>query len=419
MSEMWRDRDRSVLWHPYTPDPAPGPAAQLFVKAEGAYVIDEKGKRYLDATASWWCQIHGHCHPRLVSALNRQASQLDQILFSPHCHPVALELAERLIAKLGTPFSRIFYSDDGSTAVEVALKMAIQYWVNRGEPRRRRFLSLQSGYHGDTLGTVAVGDVGVFQAAFSGGLAESVKAPIPHSDAAVDAFLALLDQHHEDLAAFIVEPLVMGAGGMIVYPKENLEKITRACRDRGVLVIFDEVFTGFGRTGTFFAMEQITSRPDIVCLSKGLTSGMLPLAVTATTENIFKEFAGGGARTFFHGHTFTANALGCAVALESLRLFDEEKVIERNRGLIDIFAEQSERFCELEVVREVRHQGMVWAVETRRDSAFGWQIATRLFDEGIWTRPLHNVLYFIAPYCVTPDELKRALDVLYSALRSP
>jgi len=433
-SQAWLSRDQRVSWHPYTPVPTLGPHPTLFVRAEGAYVYDDKGKKYLDATASWWCQTHGHCHPRLVAALAAQAAKLDQILFSPHSHPVAIELSEALLAKLGKPFARVFYSDDGSTAVEVALKMAIQYWVNRGQPQRHRFLSLNNGYHGDTLGTVAVGDVGVFQKAFTGMHGGSIKAPAPYryryaegkddSDCA-EEFERLLDEHKDELAAVIVEPLIMGAGGMIVYSKDYLERITRACRDRGVLVIFDEVFTGFGRTGTFFAFEQITSRPDLVCLSKGLTAGMLPLGATAATEEIYDAFSGGGAKTFYHGHTFTANALGCAVALENLKLFDEG-TLERNRELIALMAAQTERFRALPTVGDVRHLGMVWAIELVTDKAKktppdplngkGWEIATRLFEQGIWVRPLHNTLYFVPPYCVASEELKRAFDVLYSAL---
>lgn len=428
-----------MLWHPYTPVPALGPASTLFVRAEGAHVYDDKGKKYLDGTGSWWCQVHGHCHPRLVAALTKQASQLDQILFSPHTHPVAIDLSEALLKKLGSPFTRLFFSDDGSTAVEVALKMAIQYWVNRGQPKRTRFLSLGRGYHGDTLGTVAVGDVGVFQGAFAGSHAGSVKAPEPYcyrcplgkeyptcEVACAMELERLLDRHADECAAVIVEPLVMGAGGMIVYPTEYLEKITRAARERGILVIYDEVFTGFGRTGTFFAFEQVTTRPDLVCLSKGLTSGMLPLAVTAATEAIYDTFAGGGEKTFYHGHTFTANALGCAVALESLKIFDDEKVIERNRELSALMAAQRERFAALPRVGDVRHRGMIWAIELVADkrtralpeplNGWGWEIATHLFEQGIWVRPLHNTLYFVPPYCVTPSELKRAFDVLYSAL---
>lgn len=433
------NRDSLSVWHPFTPKPSSGPRS-VFVRGEGAYLFDESGKKFFDATSSWWCNLHGHCNPRLVSALSRQASQLDQILFAPHTHPIAVELAEELLKQLGQPFQRIFYSDDGSTAVEAALKMAVQYWHNRGENKRTRLLSLEMGYHGDTLGSVAISQISQYHHFFSSLLKPSLKAAAPYcyrcpvglrypscEIACLESTEKLLDEHHDEIAALVVEPLIQGAAGMITYPKEYLEKIVSLCRNFGILIIFDEVFTGFGRTGTFFAFDQIKEKPDIVCLSKGLTSGMLPLAVTAASERVFEAFCGSTEKTFYHGHTFTANALGCAVALESLRILREDDVLNRNQKLIEVFAKFTPRFEPLPNVGQVRHLGMVWAVELVRNKStkeifeppnlVGWRVAEKLWQKGVWIRPLHNMLYLVPPYCTQEDELQDVLQLLYSELQ--
>ncbi len=430
--------EASPVWHPYTPVPHQGPRANL-VKAQGAYVYDAAGKRYYDATSSWWCNLHGHCHPDLVAALTRQASQLDQILFSPHVHPVAMELSQKLLAKAGAPFAKVFYSDDGSTAVEAAMKMARQYWFQKGETQRTHFLSVEYGYHGDTLGAVSVGHIDEFHQAFSP-VMPVWKSTAPYcyrcplglrypdcGVACTERALDRIERDGDQIAAFIVEPLVMGAGGFIVYPKEYLERLMKACREKGILVIFDEVFTGFGRTGTFFAMEQLDARPDLLCLSKGLTSGMLALGATLASREIFEAFVGGESKKFFHGHTFTANALACAVALESLAIFDRENVMERNRKTAAFLGEQTARFRALPHVGDIRHRAMIWAMELVRDpsmrapfvpaSAPGWAIATRAWERGVWVRPMGSMLYVIPPYCSGEEDLRHCFDVLYSEMQ--
>lgn len=414
MNDGWLERDSRLVWHPYTPVPHHGPRA-LLTRAEGAYVYDKDGRALFDATSSWWCNIHGHCHPRLVEALHRQASQLDQVLFSPHSHPVAIELADRLVEKLGKPFAKVFYSDDGSTAVEAALKMALQYWQLAGEARRTKFVSLQNAYHGDTLGAVSVSHVSTFHHFFSDLKAPtfSLASPYPEN------LRRLFKEHGGEIAALILEPLVLGAGGMVMYSPETLEELVAEAKRHGILVIFDEVFTGFGRTGTFFAMEQISSRPDIVCLSKGLTSGMLPLAATVASDEIFARFVGGDERTFYHGHTFTANALGCAVAVESLKLFDEGNVIEKNRMFRPLFEREAEKFRALRYVKDVRTIGMIWVAELHADSNRpGWSIASRLWDEGVWVRPLGNLLYLVPPFCSTESDLQAAFRLLYTEVQN-
>lgn len=428
------------IWHPFTPIPHLGPRA-VFEKAAGAYLYDQDGKRYWDATSSWWCNLHGHCEPRLVEAIRRQASTLDQILLAPHSHVVADELAEKLLAKLGGHFTKIFYSDDGSTAVECALKMSLQYWSNVGKSSKRKFVSLQRSFHGDTLGAVGIGDVEEYHKVFQahGGMGWRAMAPycyrcplgktFPECGVACATDMeTVLRTNSAEIAAVILEPLMLGAGGMIAYPKEYLDRIVPLCRELDILVIFDEVFTGFGRTGKFFAMEHGSWSPDIVCLSKGLTAGMMPMAVTATTRRIFEPFIGGVSRAFFHGHTYTGNGLGCAVALESLKIFETDGVMEKIGRLAEIMRRESAPFSDLPHVGNVRQLGMIWACELVLDrktastpvplNGPGWSIATALWEKGFWIRPLHNIIYCVPPYCVTEAELKEFFSVLYSEVRN-
>ncbi len=432
-------KDESV-WHPFTQYPITTPQS-LLVRAEGAFVFDEEGKKYFDATSSWWCNLHGHCNPRLVEALHRQAKTLDQIMFAPHAHPIALELADRLIRVLGEPFKRVFFSDDGSTAVEASLKMAIQYWQQKGRPEKARFISVERAYHGDTLGAVSVSHLSQFHGAFEGVKLPVVRATVPYcyrcplnlkypscQIKCLEETLATIRKESDTIAALVIEPLLLGAGGMIPYPKEYLETLHKVCNEQNILVIYDEVFTGFGRTGTMFAMEQVTTRPDMVCLSKGLTSGMMPLAVTVVNDKVFSAFTGGAEKTFYHGHTFTANALSCAIAVESLNIFEDEEVLQNNQRLSGVMNTWANRFRDMPHVGDVRQLGMVWALEVVRTRATkslyqpangpGWNIAQTLWDEGIWIRPLNQVIYVIPPYCSTESDLHHLFTVLYSAVEN-
>lgn len=426
--------ESSAVWHPYTAVPPPGPRV-LITRAEGAYVYDAQGNRYFDATSSWWSQIHGHCHPALVEALSKQAATLDQILLSPHTHPAAQDFAEALLRKMGAPYSKVFWSDDGSTAVEAALKMALQYWQRRGEPERRAFLSMERAYHGDTLGAIAVGHIDEFHRVFKNVL-ETHKSTAPYcyrcplglqyprcEIACLNRAREVFEKHASTLAACIVEPLMLGAGGLITYPVEYLDGLMELCRQHRVPMIFDEVATGFGRTGTMFAFEQTRGRPDIVCLSKGLTSGMMALGATVTTQEIFQEFCGGESVKFFHGHTFTGNGLACAVGLRSLELFDSNQVLCRNQDLVQEMAAQTARFEALPIVGQVRHLGMIWAMELVQDrvtrepfnppNSRGWAICNRAWEEGVWLRPMGSQLYVMPPYCTTREQLRDCFEVLY------
>jgi len=385
-------RDARVCWHPYTQAEAEPPPLGI-VRGEGAYLIAEDGTRYLDAISSWWTNIHGHAHPRIAAALAKQAATLEHVMFAGATHPPAVELAERLTELLG--LARVFYSDNGSTAVEVALKMAVQYWLNRGE-KRSRFLLLENAYHGDTVGAMSVSGVGLFSDAFSDLLftAEVYDGTIP-----------------DDTAALIVEPMVQGAGGMLVQTPEFLAGLAARCADAKTLLIADEVMTGFGRTGRMFACEHAGVRPDIVCLSKGLTGGTLPFAATVTSSRVYEAFAGTDrTRMFFHGHSYTANPLGCAVALESLKLFDEQPLVERANAIGAAIE------AELEPVRDrvadLRGLGSIRAVELpAADSGYlagiGPLLRREALARGVLLRPLGNVLYALPPLCVTDAEAAR------------
>ena len=336
------DRDRAAVWHPYTQaltQPAPLPIA----RAKGVYLYTEDGRRILDGISSWWVNIHGHSHPKLNEALAAQARELEHVVFAGFTHRPAVELAERLLAVLPRGLSRVFYSDNGSTAVEAALKMAVQYWSNLGQPRRRSFVTLHHAYHGDTVGAMSASEDSVFTQAFAPMLFPVTRVHAPYcyrcplgltrSSCKIDC-LGDLEARLQELggavAGVLVEPMLQAAGGMIVWPREFLAGVRQLCDRYGTLMIADEVLTGFGRTGKMFACEHANVSPDIICLSKALTAGYLPLGATVTTPAIYEAFLSQDrAKTFFHGHSYTANPLACAVALASLDLFREEGTLER------------------------------------------------------------------------------------------
>lgn len=434
MNEGLLLRDERAIWHPFTPNPHFGPKV-VIDRAQGAYLFDVDGKRYFDATSSWWCQIHGHCHPRLVAALQRQSERLDQMLFSPHTHTVAIELSEALLGVTGSHFSKVFFSDNGSTAVETALKIGIQYWRNLGESRSS-FVSIGGAYHGDTLGAVALGQSNVFHSGLPSQGIEVFQTVMPYcyrcpldksypacEIACVTSLDSILEEHSKKIAAIVVEPLVLGASGMIVYPKEYLERICERAKEFGIPLVFDEVFTGFGRTGSMFVTDTLKIKPDILCLSKGLTSGMLPLGATLVTDKIHETFQT-REKTLYHGHTFTANALSSTVALESLKVFEEERVLDRNETLSKVLSDQKPRFEDHKRIGAVRHLGMIWAIELVRNRDTKnpeilhnlWNVSGALWDKGYWLRPLHNMLYLVPPYCSTPDELVQLCDDLYEEI---
>ncbi|PYV19969.1 MAG: adenosylmethionine--8-amino-7-oxononanoate transaminase [Acidobacteria bacterium] len=416
----WIDADRRHVWHPYTQMLTAPPAVPI-VRAEGVYLHAADGRRILDGISSWWVNIHGHNHPRLNRALAEQASRLAQVIFAGFTHEPAARLAAELSRRVPGKLPRVFFSDDGSTAVEAALKMAYQHWRNRGEPQRTLFVAIEHAYHGDTFGAMAAGG-GVFHDAFRDLFFEVRRARLPflpsegRSDGTLDQ---ILEKDGGLVAAVIIEPMLQGAGGMIVWPASFLREVREATTKHGVLLIADEVLTGFGRTGKLFACEHGPVAPDILCVSKALTGGYMPLAATLATEEIYASFLSEErSRAFLHGHSYTANALACAVALESLAVFDDERCLERVAGLERLFAERLARLRGLPGVRETRGIGgvAVAELETKASSNYFDELGPRLHREllarGLLLRPLGSVLYFMPPYAITDDEAHWAFDLI-------
>ena len=432
-------RDRRHLWHPYTQMKTAPPPLPI-VRGEGVYLYTEEGRRLLDGISSWWVNIHGHSHPKLNEALARQAGQLEHVVFAGCTHRPAVELAEQLIDIVPAGLTRVFYSDNGSTAVEVALKMAHQYWRNRGEPERRAFIALHHAYHGDTVGAMSASEQSVFTEAFEPLLFPVMRAQAPYcyrcplglerSRCQIDCLgdlERLLQEQSGRVAGVIVEPMLQGAGGMIVWPPEFLAGVRSLCDRHSTLLIADEVLTGFGRTGRMFACEHAGVTPDILCLSKGLTAGYLPLGATVTTEDVFEGFLSDDrAKTFFHGHSYTANPLACAVALGSLDIFRTEKTLDRVQSLEGKFRQRLERLRGLARVGDVRGIGAVAIIELVEDKAtksaggylagIGPRLYSAFLGRGLLLRPLGHVLYFMPPYVISDEEVDWAFDQIEAVL---
>jgi len=427
------DRDRAVLWHPYT-QMLTAPAPLAITRAQGVYLYTEDGRRILDGISSWWVNIHGHSHPKLNAALAAQACEVEHVLFAGCTHRPAIELAERLLALLPSGLTRVFYSDNGSTAVEVALKLACQYWRNRGEDRRA-FITLHHAYHGDTVGAMSASEDSLFTRPFAPLLFSVARAHSPYcyrcplgltrSACQIDCLgdlEARLQEWGDAVAAVLVEPMLQAAGGMIVWPHEFLSGVRRLCDRYGTLLIADEVLTGFGRTGKMFACEHAFITPDIICLSKALTGGYLPMGATAVTAPVYEAFLSEDrTKTFFHGHSYTANPLACAVALASLDLFREESTLARVAALEAGLRAGLAPLRELKAVGDVRIIGGVGIVEMRSDQPgylndFGPRVSAALLDRGLLLRPLGNVLYFMPPYCITQEETRWAIQQITEVL---
>lgn len=424
-------RDRRHVWHPFTQHGTAGDPS-IIARAKGASLFDAQGREILDLISSWWTCTHGHSHPALNAALARQAELFPHVMFASFTHEPAVDLATALARLLPGDLSRVFFSDDGSTSVEVALKIAYQFWANRGEPRRRVFLSFDGGYHGDTLGAMSLGRGSGFFNLFRGLMCQVAVLPFPatfegddqveeREKGALSALEDRLSRGVQDVAAIIVEPLLQGAGGMRVCRPAFLKALVERARAAGVLVIFDEVATGFGRTGTLFAMEQAGVVPDLVCLSKGLTAGYLPMAVTVVREPVFQAFVSDSFATALpHGHSFTANPLACAVALCSLALFEEEETLARigriNARHRDMLAVLMAR---KDAVRP-RVLGSILAFDLKEGGGYQSETSSALRDwylaQGLNIRPLGATLYLMPPYCITDDELTRAYAGLIAGL---
>jgi len=436
------DRDRKYIWHPFTPqknmiDPIP------IVKGKGSLLIDENGNDYIDAISSWWVNVHGHAHPYIAEKVYKQALQLEQVIFAGFTHQPAVELAEKLLQLLPKGFSKIFYSDNGSTSTEVAMKMAIQYWWNKGhdlksgvgkahktinEKRqtRNKILAFNNSYHGDTFGAMSVSDRGVFTLAFHDLLFDVIFIDTPTTEN-IKEIKSIVDKHANEIAAFIYEPLVQGAGGMKMYHANLMDELLKTIKYHNIICIADEVMTGFGRTGKLFASEYINEKPDIICLSKGLTGGTMALGVTACTEKIYDAYVGDDKlKTFFHGHSFTANPLACTAALASMDLLLRKDTLRT----IEWISEQNKKFAaELEnkfsnakiPFKNVRCLGTIIAFEIARGedeylNNISTVITQKSLRQGVYLRPLGNTVYIMPPYCITENELRRIYDVILEIL---
>ncbi|TCO80751.1 adenosylmethionine-8-amino-7-oxononanoate aminotransferase [Plasticicumulans lactativorans] len=431
-------RDLAVLWHPCTQmkDHEWLPLVPI-ARGEGVWLYDCDGKRYLDAISSWWTNLFGHAHPRINAALKDQLDRLEHVILAGFSHEPIVALSEKLVARAPHGLARAFWCDNGSSAIEAALKMSFHYWLNvSGRPDKRRFVTLANSYHGETLGALAVGDVRLFKETYAPLIHDAITVPSPDAylaapgESAVDvarraaaALEAVLATHSEDIAALIVEPLVQCAGGMRMHHPEYLRLARAACDRFGVHLIADEIAVGFGRTGTLFACEQAGITPDFLCLSKGLTGGYLPMSVVLTREDVYQAFYDDyeTLKAFLHSHSYTGNALAARAALATLALFDDDEVLARNRRLATHMGRAAAPLREHPHVADVRQTGMILAIEMVRDKAtrepYPWQerrglaVYRHALMRGALLRPLGNVIYFMPPYVITEEQIDFMVEV--------
>ena len=451
-ADAWRTRDLGVLWHPCTqmrehPDVLP---LVPIARGEGAWLVGRDGRRYLDAVSSWWTNLFGHAESRIAQAIATQAMTLEHVILAGFSHQPAVELAEKLLAIAPrqsdrAPLSKVFYADNGSAGVEVALKMAFHWFRNRGEDRRSKFVALENGYHGETIGALSVGDIPLYRRVYAPLLAEALFAPSPdaylcepgespadRANRAADALADLLARHAGEICALILEPRVQCAGGMRMHDPQYLRRARELCDTHGVFLIADEIAVGFGRTGTMFACEQSGVQPDLLCLSKGLTGGFLPLAAVLCTQAIYDGFLDDSReRAFLHSHSYTGNPLACAAALASLAIFEADDVLARNRTTASRMAELAAPLAGLPHVADVRQAGMILAFELTQggDKRTPFDPASRVglrayraalerasVGDGVVLRPLGDTLYWMPPYCIDDEQLQLLAKVTRDAI---
>ncbi|HEX7244564.1 MAG TPA: adenosylmethionine--8-amino-7-oxononanoate transaminase [Solirubrobacterales bacterium] len=422
MASRLAQLDRDRVWHPFTQQRAWVEEEPLTIeRGEGSYLIDVEGRRYLDGVSSLWCNVHGHGHAGIDAAVREQLEKVAHSTMLGLSHPGAIELADRLVGLAPDGLTRVFYSESGSTAVEIALKMAFQYQQQRGgqHARRTSFVHLRESYHGDTIGSVAVGGIDLFHSTYRP-LLFHTHAAEPGDPTDLERILSL---HEEEIAAVIVEPLVQGAAGMLLHPSGYLAEVRRLCDEYGVLLICDEVATGFGRTGTMFACEQEEVAPDLLCLAKGLTGGYLPLAATLATEEIYDGFLGAPEeyRTFFHGHTYTGNPLACAAALANLDAFEEEGTLERLQPKIALLRELLDGVEAMPEVTEVRARGTMVGIDLgEHDPALrmGHRVTLEARKRGAIVRPLSDVVVLMPPLSISEGELRELVEIVTGSIRA-
>ena len=450
-ADAWRTRDLGVLWHPCTqmrehPDVLP---LVPIASGEGAWLVGRDGRRYLDAVSSWWTNLFGHAEPRIAQAIASQAMTLEHVILAGFSHQPAVELAEKLLAIAPrqddrAPLAKVFYADNGSAGVEVALKMAFHWFRNRGEDRRSKFVALENGYHGETIGALSVGDIPLYRRVYAPLLAEALFAPSPDAylcepgesaadrgNRAADALAELLERHAGEICALILEPRVQCAGGMRMHDPQYLRRARELCDAHGVFLIADEIAVGFGRTGTMFACEQSGVQPDLLCLSKGLTGGFMPLAAVLCTQAIYDGFLDDSReRAFLHSHSYTGNPLACAAALASLAIFESDDVLARNRATASRMAELAAPLAALPHVADVRQAGMILAFELTQggDKRTPFDPASRVglrayraalrasVGDGVVLRPLGDTLYWMPPYCIDDEQLQLLARITRDAI---
>ncbi|MEC3876221.1 adenosylmethionine--8-amino-7-oxononanoate transaminase [Chryseobacterium salviniae] len=402
------ERDKAVNWHPYTQmktaDIIP------IMRGEGVYLFDDQGNKYIDAVSSWWVTLHGHAHHHIAKRVSEQLNTLEQVIFAGFTHEPAVQLSENLLKLLPENQRKAFYSDNGSTAVEVALKMCIQYAYNQNH-QKTKILALKNAYHGDTFGAMSVSGRSAWTQPFGEMLFEVVFIDAPTAQN-LESLKKYIQTISDEIACFIYEPLVQGAAGMLMYQPEDLSELMKFCREQKILMIQDEIFTGFGRTGKLFAADHLSEQPDIMCFSKGLTGGTMPMGITTCSLEIFNAFLSDDQyKTLFHGHSFTANPLSCVAALASMELLVKEETLER----IDLIAEKHSEFVKIlekhPKVEKVRQTGTIlaWEIVSNQQTSYFNDIGKLLYKEflkrGIILRPLGNVMYLVPPYCITGEEL--------------
>jgi adenosylmethionine-8-amino-7-oxononanoate aminotransferase len=408
----WQEKDLHFVWHPFTHLKYAETPINI-VRSEGSYYFDEQGNKYIDGISSWWVNLHGHSHPYIAKKVYEQLSTNAHSIFSGFTHPTAIELAERLLHHLPKNLAKVFYSDNGSTAVEVALKMTLQYWHNQGKAKTN-IIAFENAYHGDTFGSMSVGARNAFNNAFSPLLFDVLRLPVPDKEN-IDAVKQTLHNHIKagNVCAFIFEPLVLGAGGsMQMYDAALLDELLAICKQHNVITVVDEVMTGFGRTGKFFATDYLSNKPDIICLSKGITGGVMPLGVTACAQFIYDAYISDDKhKTFFHGHSYTANPTACAAALASMDLMEKHETWNNIQQIAVSHATFKEKIKTHPNIISVRTLGTIIAIEIKTPEESGYlnnlaeKISAYFIQKGILLRPLGNVLYILPPYCISQTDL--------------
>ena len=430
MEKEIKKKDKQFLWHPFTKiineyDPI------VISSAKNDILVDINGNEYVDLISSWWVNIHGHCKKEIIESIKKQSEKLEQVLFADFTHEPAVNLAEKIVDLMPKNLSRVFFSDNGSTAVEIAMKVAIQYWYNKGE-KKKKFVSMTGNYHGDTFGAMSVGFSSGFYEPFKDFLIKSISIPYPDywegkNDIEKEELISLktadevLSDNKDDIAAVIFEPLIQGAGGMKVCRKEFLDKLLKKFRDAGVLIIFDEVMTGFGRTGKMFAADYLKTKPDIMCLAKSLTGGYIPLAATVFSQKIHDEFFGDDIKkAFLHGHSFTANPIACAAALTSLELFEKEQTLKKVKKISDIHCEFIKKLKKINISKP-RVLGSIAAFEynainQKYGSSENQELKNIFLENGLLLRPLGNTIYLMPPYCIKEETLYNCYEKIIEIL---